>query len=560
MFCYTKFSVWSFFYFPLFCSFCTEANAQFSPFVPTHNKVNTLKSTYLPSETFRDFSRFPRFPNHFALEGNVSLKAGQFVLSPALVWQFWANFSYGIGLNVSYVLANADSSRSSPTPLHLGGKTFLRWNPKSYLPHLQGEYSANNSEKGVSHSLLTGMAYRLKILPKHAVNLGVFYDWHAKKEINSAESPWVLRFGWTTVLGTTHSFSESKAQLKAAKNACSGLDLTTLKAFKKAKLGFMFGGSFKDAHSLSVSPTISFDVANALSVGAGLLLRHTYQDSTKLNRQAAGARIFTTLKPKKWLPFFRAETTIMRSGIRKHPENPSKAKLMAHLPKIQLSLFLGMGYHFPLQSGTNLEIAVLRDIFWQGKDSELLKNQTPSPWVVRMGVMKALTAETKDFSNHLAKQAHNKAAEKIEKLKHFRLEGNIGFWLNKEGFYLDFSPVVSKLIFQDRLALGFGLSYQLNKKKLQTKTNYGGRIYLRYRPRKHIFYGQAELEQMNGRSSEPHKTAERKWYPAAFLGAGLRFPILNRSALTLTALRRLGPKIQTPIHHSPWVIRLGWLL
>lgn len=540
------------------------------PKLPTGDKVqDSFKSPRFNQDTLLKHN----FSDLFYFEGNVSASNSQAILSPNLIWQFSKYMMLGAGINAQYNLANTfDSLDLSNNELNVGGNLFYRWNPKNYLPYLQAEYSLTkgakdslSQQRSWHHGILIGGGYNLKLSKQNSINIAILYDVNAEQIQGLDQQPWVVRFGMSTPIGQLNKLTQLPEQLREkgqqkGEDAWTGLDLTKLKFLEKIKVGGVIGGSFKEAQSIDLSPNVEFDLNDYLSIGGGISLRHRYQDNptnqdTEANQQAMGGRLYTKLQPNEWFPFAQVEFMGMRVNEKQTQEentttNPEKT--------LQTSLLLGAGYNFPIGEVTSIEFSLLRDMLWQGNKLNELSEQTPSPWIFRMGIMKALR-QTVDYGEEkLKSKAQEAAQKKLDALK-FKLEGNIGLSLGRN-FQLDFSPIVTKKLADNRFLVGVGPSYQLSKLEGQIRTQYGGRAYVRYQPRKTILFGQTELESMNGLALEANETneIERNWHQAAFLGGGVNFPILNSSAFTVTALRNLTWKGRTPIHNSPWVVRAGW--
>lgn len=113
----------------------------------------------------------------------------------------------------------------------------------------------------------------------------------------------------------------------------------------------------------------------------------------------------------------------------------------------------------------------------------------------------------------------------------------------------------------EKLKLGLGPIYQYTR-DTQNKTSsgqFGARAMGRFIPKKSYPYLQTEAEAMNGNGGFLDGTDKsRDWYMAYMLGAGHTFPLGEHSGVDIAVLRILNWNGQTPIHFSPWVVRMGW--
>ena len=337
----------------------------------------------------------------------------------------------------------------------------------------------------------------------------------------------------------TTDIPSSKKQLKnhvrgeAEKEANQWLS----KLKEKLQIDFNLSTNFGDVNVVDFSPALTYEFNNVLSIGGGPSVQYSYQENGSNNTVNYGGRVYVRSSFKEYLPFLQIEAERINGKISLEKEKTTW----------NYAAFVGAGYNLNFGSKTGLQLSVLRNVTFQEGNSLY-----SSPWVVRMNT-----------SLDLKKSQVNQPNVSKPSTGDFPFDLGGVFWVNFGDYpQVDFSPILSYPI-NDLFQVGFGPSYQF-KKSEQTKnfqSSYGGRVYGRYIPRKQqLFFAQIEAESINSSEIDvlDQETINRKWFSAGFIGGGLNFPIGNRSLFNVTALRNVTWNKQTPIHSSPWVLRVGF--
>lgn len=144
--------------------------------------------------------------------------------------------------------------------------------------------------------------------------------------------------------------------------------------------------------------------------------------------------------------------------------------------------------------------------------------------------------------------------------------GNIGLQFgNPTNIIL--SPAIGYIpkadFLNDRLMIGFGITYMYNKWKYYGDTYesniWGGRLFTRVMILEN-FFGYAEYELLNSPPYYINVGPSRVWVNSFFLGGGYLMRFSQRGGIMITVLYNLAWRIDNPVYGSPWNFRIGFML
>lgn len=135
--------------------------------------------------------------------------------------------------------------------------------------------------------------------------------------------------------------------------------------------------------------------------------------------------------------------------------------------------------------------------------------------------------------------------------------GNVGFSISNNVTSIAISPLAGYMV-TDRLSVGVGLTYQVNKFKQidLTLNNYGARTFLRYNITNE-FFAYTEYEYLIFEFSDGGSEVQSEGFSSLFIGGGYAVPISKNISFLAIALYNLAYDDFRSPYPSPIVLRGG---
>ncbi|MDW7691790.1 hypothetical protein R9C00_16400 [Flammeovirgaceae bacterium SG7u.111] len=503
----------------------------FSSFLPS------LKPNFQKRDTAKDTRSFKEriiFGGDFSLspdKENSSMR-----LSPMVGYEPNKFSSFGIGATLSHMASKEKDDESLKEEINYGYRIFGRISPVSWLPYAQAELEGMSNtdsleNKDFGHTWLLGGGYKFSIGALTSLNASVLRDMGTAP----GESPWVFRMGIEASLGNPGG-QEGWIDGMKEKPFTPGM-MMVAPILKKLGLEGNFSIIPGDPARVDISPIFNIKLDSMFTLGIGpsvQMSQDMFEKEWDFSKLDYGGRVYARFQPKKKAPYVQLEY----EGIGAL-DSLEKRKLLS-------SVLFGAGYSAKLPLVGNISLTVLRDLTYSGPTKT-----HGNPWVFRMGLGKKLPFEDKPIPGTRAPIPVKDGFDLYD------LEGNLGLSLG-ELMQVDLSPAFSYNIKKWwNAATGPVFRYAKDNSSGRDEAIYGARAFTRVLPKYALPHLHFEGEALNSGLDTNGKPVDRQWHMALLLGGGLNFPIGDKAAINITALRKLGWDGPTPIHREKWDIRMG---
>ncbi|MDW7694028.1 hypothetical protein R9C00_04675 [Flammeovirgaceae bacterium SG7u.111] len=507
---------------------------------PFSSFLSSLKPSFQKMDTARDARTFKErlaFGGDFSLspdKENSSLR-----LSPMIAYEPNRFSSIGIGANFSYLATKEKDgeTQKEKEEINYGYRVFGRLSPVSWLPYAQVELEGMSSSDSLGagsfgHTWLLGGGYKFPIGELASLNASVLRDMGAAP---GTESPWVFRMGIEASLGSP---GDQGGWIDGMKEKPFTPGMMMVAPILK-KLGLEGNISIipGDPARIDISPVFNIKLDSMFTLGIGPSVQmgqDMLEQGWDFSKLDYGGRVYARFQPRKKAPYVQLEY----EGIGAL-DSLGKRELVS-------SVLFGAGYSAELPLVGNVSLTVLRDLTYSGPT-----RTHGSPWVFRTGLGKKLPFEDKPIPGTRAPTPVKNGFDLYD------LEGNLGLSLG-ELMQVDLSPAFSYNIKKWwNAAAGPVFRYAKDSNSGRDEAIYGARAFTRVLPKYALPHIHFEGEALNSGLDANGKPVDRQWHMALLLGGGLNFPIGNKAAINITALRKLGWDSPTPLHREKWDIRMG---
>ncbi|WP_020529775.1 hypothetical protein [Flexithrix dorotheae] len=477
-------------------------------------------------------------------------------------------FSPFVGVNISKHLSVGAAPdfqyNTSGEDFSMGFRMNGQIHPKTKWPFLQLEYSGLN-EKGEdngnglwSNASWVGLGYQVGLKKNTKIQFVVSNRLSYDGLENGGN--WMFRLGLVSPLIKAKNKQKSLAQEEREKD--KEQTYTPVYVLKKkpteaqleqldflGKLNFEgnISGSIKDPKHLDISPLFNYELDSNFSVGFGPSFQ--YKEDTLLNRSNFnyGLRLYTRYQINEKSPYIQLEY----EGISALGDSVNWA---IDERKFQSALKLGLGYKLNLKKVGNFQITILRDLTWEG-----VNPVNNSPWDFRFGYSTKLFSAKPGQALPSWSDLNNVVKDWMRKLN---IEGEMSISPGNPR-KVDLSPVF-KIPLDSTLSVGVGFIYRFEQDSLdldhRNNEQYGGKLFVRYNPKKKLPYLQLEYQGINAKldSFSTDALINSKWEHALLLGAGYTLKLNEHLSFGATVLRNMTYKGITPVFNNPWVIRTSF--
>lgn len=337
---------------------------------------------------FREgFIPIPGILKKMGAESNLSVTPGNpstIDFSPLLTVDIDSNFSAGIGPSIRTKVGiggTGHEERSFEERTDLGGRAYLRYRYNKLLPFLQLEYEGiygsgdslswgEGNRKFVS-SVLVGTGHSLKIKKVGEFGVTVLRNLSYRGATPVHSGPWTVRTSF-------------KMDLPFDDIPIPGTYAPKKKGFRLSdilKLEGAFGLSLGELTKVDLSPALTHELNEHLSLGAGPVLKYQNDRRVDVSSMLYGGRTFVRLSPKENLPFLQIEGESMNiSGAEVVTGTVHNLRDLGER-NWHHSLLIGGGVRFPIGNAHYFNISALRDVTFKGRTP--VRNE---PWEIRMGL------------------------------------------------------------------------------------------------------------------------------------------------------------------------------
>ncbi|MDW7691156.1 hypothetical protein R9208_04855 [Flammeovirgaceae bacterium SG7u.132] len=461
-----------------------------------------------------------------------------------------STWTFGLGPVLNFSQAAGDGELPQSISYGYGLRTFARMRPFQKLPFLQAEYEGLSDKDSIGQnmftsSILLGAGHTFKIDGRNNVTISVMRNLNWSGASTAYPSPWAIRMGLQVPLGSGKNKID-KVDPDFVEKYRGGIPLDAKLdpisfLLQRLKLEGTVSVTPGDPPTIDVSPTFNYSIDSSLSIGVGpaLQFQKSLSSLEDLSVMNYGGRAYLRYQLGNKLPFAQVEY----EGISALDSTSTKGGR-----SFVSSVMLGAGYDLKLSKLGGVQLTLLRNLSYDGV--------TPvhnSPWVLRTGWTTGMPVTTSS-----AGLPTMDAMGLLQLLtKTFNLEGNFSIIPGSPN-KVELSPMFNIPI-DSVLSLGLGISYRFEQDSLdfanRTNEQWGGRAYLRYRPKEKWPYAQLEAEALSRNiDSLASDTWYRNWESGLLLGAGYELQAKGW-AIGLTVLRDLGLGDNKNRQASPWVWR-----